>query len=257
MPQCITLDETPGAPDSAPTTDQGRPIRPAPSKRTLWLIMTPLAFLIIVSIIGDSISPSLKDSNPLLLMAMNARNRILLLVVNKVGAVEYYVVGTVRLLLSDPLFYLLGWFYGHRAIEWAEHRSSSAATLITQLERWFRYAAYPLVAIAPNNIICLLAGASGMRPRNFFAVNIAGTLTRLFIIREFAGWAEDQVTAVDTFITDYRPWFLAFTIIAALFAGWGEFRDLGRLPAELDESDGDPAADPAGGDAGSSDPVED
>lgn len=134
MSQCITLDETPGDPDSAPTTTaQDRPIRPAPSKRTLWLIMTPLAILIVVSIIGDSISPSLKDSHPLLLMAMNARNRILLLVVNKVGAVEYYVVGTLRLLLSDPLFYLLGWFYGHRAIEWAEHRSSSAATLITQL----------------------------------------------------------------------------------------------------------------------------
>jgi membrane protein DedA with SNARE-associated domain len=230
------LDETAGDPDSAPTTTgQDRPIRPAPSPRTLWLIMTPLAILIVISIIGDSISPSLKDSHPLLLMAMNARNRILLLVVNKVGAVEYYVVGTLRLLLSDPLFYLLGWFYGHRAIEWAEHRSSSAATLITQLERWFRYAAYPLVAIAPNNIICLLAGASGMRPRNFFAVNIAGTLVRLFVIREFAGWAEDQVTAVDTFITDYRPWFLAFTIGAALFAGWGEFRDLGRLPSELDD----------------------
>ncbi len=255
MSQWLTLDETAGDPDSAPsTTDQDRPIRPAPSKRTLWLIMTPLAILVAVSIIGDSISPSLKDSHPLLLMAMNARNRILLLVVNKVGAVEYYVVGTVRLLLSDPLFYLLGWFYGHRAIEWAEHRSSSAATLITQLEGWFRYAAYPLVAIAPNNIICLLAGASGMRPRNFFAVNIAGTLVRLFIIREFAGWAEVQVTAVDGFITDYRPWFLAFTIGAALFAGLGQYRDLGRLPSELE--DGDDAVAPER-DGADSDAVED
>ena len=254
MSQCITLDEHAGDRDSAPTpsTDQDRPERPAPSKRTLWLIMTPLAILIVISIIGDSISPSLKDSHPLLLMAMNARNRNLLLVVNKVGAVEYYVVGTVRLLLSDPLFYLLGWFYGHRAIEWAEHRSSSTATLITQLERWFRYAAYPLVAIAPNNIICLLAGATGMRPRNFFAVNIAGTLVRLFIIREFAAWAEVQVTAVDNFITDYRPWFLAFTIVAAIFAGLGQFRDLGRLPGELE--DGDDSAERG---VTQSDPVED
>ena len=59
MSQWLTLDETAGDPDSAPSsTDQDRPIRPAPSKRTLWLIMTPLAILVAFSIIGDLMTVS-------------------------------------------------------------------------------------------------------------------------------------------------------------------------------------------------------
>mgnify|MGYP006193657243 CR=1 FL=1 len=38
-----------------------------------------------------------------------------------------------------------------------------------QWERWFGKAAYPLVFIAPNNFICLFAGAAGMRIGWFFA----------------------------------------------------------------------------------------
>ena len=36
---------------------------------------------------------------------------------------------------------------------------------------------------------------------------------------------------MDTFITDYRPWFLAFTIAAALFAGYRPCKRCGPLRA--------------------------
>ena len=45
-----------------------------------------------------------------------------------------------------------------------------------QVERWFGRAAYPLVFVAPNNLICLMAGAAGMSVGGFFAVNLAGTV---------------------------------------------------------------------------------
>ena len=37
-----------------------------------------------------------------------------------------------------------------------------------QWERWFGKAAYPLVFVAPNNFICLFAGAAGMSVPAFF-----------------------------------------------------------------------------------------
>ena len=55
-------------------------------------------------------------------MGMNARNRNLALVATHVAPVPYYVVGTLRLLVSDPLFYLLGWWYGDGAVRWVENR---------------------------------------------------------------------------------------------------------------------------------------
>ena len=48
---------------------------------------------------------------------------------------------------------------------------------------WFGKAAYPLVFIAPNNPICLFAGAAGMSLPGFFVANLAGTLARLYLIR--------------------------------------------------------------------------
>ena len=48
---------------------------------------------------------------------MNARNRNLILVTNQLDAVSYYVVGTLRLLLSDPLFFLIGYWYGDTALD--------------------------------------------------------------------------------------------------------------------------------------------
>ena len=70
---------------------------------------------------------------------------------------------TLRLTLSDPLFYLLGYWYGDAALVWMERRSPArGASMLRAVERWFGKASYPLVFLAPNNYICLFAGAAGM-----------------------------------------------------------------------------------------------
>ena len=115
-----------------------------------------------ISNVGDALAPKLVDEHPLLLIAMNARNRNLILVTNQLDAVSYYVVATLRLLLSDPLFFLIGYWYGDTALTWMEQRTKTYGTMLRQWERWFGKAAYPLVFIAPNNVICLFAGAAGM-----------------------------------------------------------------------------------------------
>ena len=54
------------------------------------------------------------------------------------------------------------YWYGDTALTWMEQRTKTYGTMLRQWERWFQKAAYPLVFIAPNNVICLFAGAAGM-----------------------------------------------------------------------------------------------
>lgn len=201
----------------------------------------PLIGLVIAAQVGDALAPTLVDTHPLLLIVLNARNRNLILVVNQIDPVWFFAVGGIRLLVSDPLFYLLGWFYGDAAVSWLERRSVTARRYARSFERYFHKASYPLVFIAPNNAICLLAGSSGMRPVYFFALNIAGTLTRLWLIVLIGEAFEKPIEWLLDFIGTYRWYLLAVTVSIVGFTVWreskagtSEFQQLRELEDELD-----------------------
>ena len=208
----------------------------------LWLIVTPIIVLVIASNIGDALAPTLVVKHPLWLMALNARNRNLVLVTNQVDAVPYYVVGTFRLVLSDPLFYLLGYFYGDAAVRWMERRAPTYGRLMRSAERWFAVAAWPLVFIAPNNYICLFAGAAGMPVAAFVILNVSGTLVRLYLIRVVGDIFASPIDSILGFIQDYRIPLLLVTVAFVGFSVWNEHRlgkgeigSLTHLEEELEE----------------------
>jgi membrane protein DedA with SNARE-associated domain len=192
------------------------PTRPLPSRRTLTLVSIPIIGLIILSNVGDALAPDLVNSHPLRLLAMNARNRNLILVTNNLDAPSYYIVGTVRLLLADPLFFMLGHWYGDTAIRWMEQRTRSFGQMLRQMEGWFAKAAYPVVFIAPNQYICLFAGAAGMSVTGFFVANISGTIVRLYLIRRLGETFEAPIDDLLDLIREYRTPLLVISI--ALFA---------------------------------------
>jgi membrane protein DedA with SNARE-associated domain len=192
------------------------PTRPLPSRRTLTLVSIPIIGLIILSNVGDALAPDLVNSHPLRLLAMNARNRNLILVTNNLDAPSYYIVGTVRLLLADPLFFMLGHWYGDTAIRWMEQRTRSFGQMLRQMEGWFARAAYPVVFIAPNQYICLFAGAAGMSVTGFFVANISGTIVRLYLIRRLGEAFEAPIDDLLDLIREYRTPLLVISI--ALFA---------------------------------------
>lgn len=219
-----------------------------PSRRTLSLIVTPIAALIILSWIGDASAVYLVDHHPLWLIGLNARNRNLVLVVNQLDAVPYYTVATLRLVLSDPLFYLLGYFYGDGAIKWMERQAPTYGRIMRAAERWFSVAAYPLVFFAPNNFICLFAGAAGMSVATFFILNITGTITRLYMIRVVGDIFAEPIDKVIRFIQDYRLPLLILSIVLVLITIWnerrqgkGELGSLAHLEEELESSEDEDA----------------
>jgi membrane protein DedA with SNARE-associated domain len=221
------------------------PARPLPSRGKVTLVAIPIVGLIVLSNVGDALAPELVNSHPLQLLAMNARNRNLILVTNQLDAASYYIVGTLRLLLADPLFFLLGHWYGDSAIQWMERRTKTFGSQLRNLEGWFAKAAYPIVFIAPNQYICLFAGAAGMSVAGFFAANITGTIVRLYLIRRLGEAFEAPIDDVLGFIQDYRTPLLVLSVVIFAVVMINELRRETTGLEELEElaeaGDDDPA----------------
>jgi len=222
-----------------------------PSRVRLWLVVGPLIVLVIAAQVGDAFAPTLAVKHPLTLITLNARNRNLILTTNSLDALSFYGVAFVRLLVSDPLFYVLGYWYGDAGVAWVEKRSSGAGNLLRTWEWMFQKAAWPLVVIAPNNFICLFAGAAGMAPAVFLSLNVIGTIGRLYLIRLFGEAFEKPITWLLDFIKDYRLPLTGLTIALVVItvildrrSGKGELEALTHLEDELGTDEDPPAEHP-------------
>jgi len=205
-----------------------------PSRRTLTLLIAPIIGLIIASNVGDALATTLAPTHPLTLVALNSRSRNLVLVTNQLDALSYYGVATLRLLLSDPLFFLLGYWYGEAAVAWMEARTRTFGSTMRQLERWFGRGGAVLVFLAPNNIVCLLAGAAGMKLRTFVIANVTGTLVRLYLIRRVGEAFDAPIQDLLGFLSDYRiPLLVLSVVLVGATSLWELRRGEGELEAVL------------------------
>lgn len=169
------------------------------------------------ALLGDLVLAEVVDSRPGLLIALNPRNRNLTLATNQLDAITFYVIGFARLVASDPLYYLLGYWYGDRAIAWTERRSRTYGPLIREGEDLFRKASYPLIFMMPNNIICAMSAATGVSLPVFIALNVSGTVARLIIIRQVGEVFASPLARVVDFIGEYR---VPILIVSALAVAW-------------------------------------
>lgn len=195
---------------------QSGPGEPGPgrprSRRRLALLVVPMVMVQVFAVIGDAISPTLLVEAPLLLEALIPRNRFLVLVAPQLDFWPYFLVGLGRLLLTDPLFYLFGKRYGDAAITWTERRMGAPGS-VRALERGFRRASYPIVVLASNNMICTLAGATGMSVPGFVIANFGGTVLRLVLIWWVGEAFSEPLLEVIDFVGRYRWWFTLATIV--------------------------------------------
>jgi len=226
--------------DSPTVRDDARLARTPPSPHTLKLLVAPVIFLVICSNIANVLWPTLQEDHPLLLIALSSINRYLILVSDQLDPLSYYGVGTLRLLVSDPLFFLLGYWYGDRALEWMDRKAPGYGPMLRRFQDLFGKAAWPLVAIMPNNFICLFAGAAGMRIGVFFALNLAGTLTRLYLIRRLGEAFSSPISSFQEVVAEYRWWFIAASALLVVLslrrqADGGELDALTHLDEELAE----------------------
>jgi membrane protein DedA with SNARE-associated domain len=221
------------------------------SRASLTLLVVPMVAVTAVAQVGDALAPTLLVEHPLLLVAMIPRTRYLVLTAPLVDVVPFFVVGLVRLVLTDPVFFAFGRRYGDVGIRWIERKSGSPRTVQTA-ERWFRKASHPIVAVAPNNLVCVLAGATGMRTAPFLVLNLGGTAARMALVVWVGDLFSDQLLDVTDFVGRYRWWLTGISVSLVTISVWrarhtgrSEIETVGEVEAELTEMAED---QPPGGD---------
>lgn len=197
--------------------------------------------LIAVGTVANALTPVLLKEHPLLLIALEARNRNLLAAASRVDAVPFVVVGLVRRVASDPLFFLLGSLYGERALRWVERRMGGSDLLVKLTEQWFRRASGVMVFLFPGALVCVLAGVARMRFRTFLSLNVAGTVTVVVLLRLFARLLEAPIEAVLEWNDRNVKWLTALSVagVAGFVAlerlrGRGEYETIREIEAELE-----------------------
>ncbi len=237
------------------------PLHPGPpSPLARNVVIGLLIGLVVCGYVATGFFSVLLSQHPLVFIGLSSSNRNLALASGDLAAWSFYLVAFLRLLAPDPLFFLLGRWYGDAATQWMERKSPSYGQLMRQLEKWFTKARYPVVLIAPNNPVCLFAGASTMTWGSFLVTNMIGTAGRLVLIRTFSSVFEDLLGPVRGFISDYQRPLLAVTIAMVAFSIWSErragrdrFGDLIHLEEDLDAA----SENPEGGVSSASAPIED
>ena len=218
----------------------------APSQRHRYALPI-LAFLIGafwgIGTITTALTPSLLRDHPLLLVALEARNRNLLLAASKVDVVPFVVFATIRRVISDPLYFTLGYLYGARAVAWLGRRSGPRARrFLRWFERIFPRIAKPLVFLFPGLLVCLFAGVIRMRASVFLALNIAGTITTVLVLRVFADQLGDVLDPIIEW-NDHNATRLtiATATVVVLYLVWQRFHggtELGAVRELREELDG-------------------
>ena len=201
----------------------------------LPLLLTPIVVFTVVGTVADVIGPGLINERPLLQILLNPRSRYLLLASPQLDAVPFFTVGFLRLVSTDPLFYLLGVQYGEAALRWAETRLGDDGGFIRGAERFFARFGSVIILLAPSGYLCLLAGAAGMRPRRFILLNVAGTIGRLLVFRLLGEALKDELFAVLGFIQRYQWWLIGLSfLVVSLQSRRKRSSGTLRSPADLE-----------------------
>lgn len=186
-----------------------------PTRRSRWRLVwltTPIAVVSGLGIVGSALTPYLSVHHPLVLLLLEARDRNLLLA-HHVALLPYVVVGSLRRLCTDPLFFLLGRDYGPAGVRWLDRQGGGRIVRVT--EQAFRRGAYPMLIVFPGAVVCTLAGETGV-PGTVFAVLIVGrTLGAVFAIRWLADLFSHQVDAALAFFDRFTLPATAATVVAA------------------------------------------
>jgi uncharacterized membrane protein YdjX (TVP38/TMEM64 family) len=169
--------------------------------------------LFVVGTIGSNIGPALVDENPILVISLSSRNRNLFGSVPYIDPLAYSLIGFFRVLAAGVALYLVGRWYGQRALGWVEGNMGELPAIYRWTERAVdRFGWLALVAMPGSNVVCLLVGHRKMRPVPFLALISVGIVVKLAVLWVGGKIFEDQIRAFLNAIERYQWW-----VVIALF----------------------------------------
>lgn len=184
-----------------------------------WLI-APIVAVTVVNLVADVIGPNLITTHPAVQILLSPKNRYLVLAAPQLSAWSFFGIGFFRLLLTDPLFFLIGHQHGDTAVRWAEAKLGDKGPMVETALRWFEKAAPLVILIAPTGYLNLLAGATGMKVRLYVALNLVGTAGRLAIFWFIGAAFQDEVQSVLRFVRHYQWWLIGVSAVVVAYQVW-------------------------------------
>ena len=244
-------EETPPEPLEVETAP---PARPAPSRKTLTLIVAPIIVIFVVGTIGNMIHPTLLVNAPLLLVAMEPRFRYMLLVAPRVDLLPFMVIVLIRRLFADPFLFALGRLYGDSGVRWMERQLQDTIGWVRKVERGFGKAAWIFVLLWPGLVVCTLAGATGMSFTTFIVLNVVGTVATTYLAYAASDLVSTPVGWINNLYSGNQKLFLVISIISfglmfltRRMQGKGEPLTVKEVEKALNDEDGDTGRRGGGG----------
>ena len=200
----------------------------------LTLFLVPMALAFASAQVAKAMWPTLLTEAPWTLLAMSSNTTRMLLVQPLVPAHVFFGLAIARPLLLVPLYYFFGRCYGDAALRWAERKLGPNSKVIPVVERYFRRFSSVLIAWSPNGIVSVMAGATEMRARRFFAIAAAGTLIRVTLVYYLGDILSAPLRDIADFVGQYQ-WYLTpltFSVVAIQLV---RRRKRNRLPIETVE----------------------
>jgi membrane protein DedA with SNARE-associated domain len=177
-------------------------------------VVTITTFLFVIGTIGSNIGPALVDERPRLVLALSSRNRNLLGAVPYVDQLSYWAIGFPRILAAGLALYLVGRWYGAKALGWVEGNVGELPAIYRWTERAVDKAGWLALLVMPaSNVVCALLGHRRMRVQVFVPLICLGITIKLVVIWTLGKAVESQIEAFLDAIERYQWW-----VVGALFA---------------------------------------
>lgn len=221
-----------------------------------WVLpagLIPFALLLIAGYIAGGSWPVLLKNHSAQLIALSPINRFLLLTTNSLDAVTYYGIGLLRHVAPDPFLFLLGYWYGDRALKWLGEIYPIVQKIAGEDGHGLKDPKHhrlvaPLAFLMPNTWVSVLCGAARIGFPKFLLLNIAGTAARLVLLRYVGSVFADQIRDIADFIARYQWPATAISIGVVLVGislqlrrGRGALLGLSHAVEELTEPEDEPA----------------
>lgn len=180
-------------------------------------VLTLTTMLFVIGTIGSNIGPALVDEKPILVLILSSRNRNLFGSVPYIDLFPYLIIGFTRVLVAGVALYLVGRWYGTKALGWVESNMGELPAIYRWTERAVDKAGPAMVVLMPgSNIVCLLLGHRRMQPQKFVPLLMIGIAFKLAILWQGGKIFEEQIKSFLDWIEKYQ-WYIVMGLFALSF----------------------------------------
>ncbi len=231
-----------------------RPSLDLPSPRLRLAMLVAAGVLYATGTFGSNIAFAWMKTRPEVVLALSSRNRNLLGSVPFVNPLAYAVIGFGRVVLVAVVLYLVGRWYGPKALGWVEDQLGELPAVYRWAQAGLDRAGWLLVLLMPgSNLVCLLAGHRRMSLRRFVPMLVAGTVLKLVALWIGGQIFDHEIRAFFNFIDGYQWWLVGAAFLVTIVQG---VRRASKSTTNLAGVIADGASDPSQPlDAGSATPA--